>query len=162
VSRLLEGTPLPDVIRNYNGLIDGTNLMPGGVDHKSFALWANQQSLFFFSLNLPGTAFVGTNQAGMIFPSGVELLEIRLFTDQAPTGADLIVNVKQNGTAIVTATARPRVLAGTTQTAVVREFTTAPLFVAGDRLQIDVDQVGSTIAGGSDILVCGFGRERAV
>ena len=89
-------------------------------------------------------------------------MEIRLRVDTAPTGAALIVDVNNNGTTIVTADGRPRILAGTTTQAVVREFTTAPLLARGDYLSFDIDQVGSTVAGGSNTYICGMGRERSV
>ena len=161
MSRLVEATPVPELIRNYNGLIDGSNLMPGGVDSKSGALWAFQAGYWFFSATIVGTAAVGTFQTGLLIPSGIELVEIRLRVDTAPTGADLIVDVNNNGTAIVTADGRPRILAGTTTQAVVREFTTAPLLARGDYLSFDIDQVGSTVAGGSNTYLCGYGRERS-
>ena len=161
MSLLIEATPLPELIRNYNGQIDGKNLMPGGVDSKSGALWAFQAGYWFFSATIVGTAAVGTFQTGLLIPSGIELVEIRLRVDTAPTGADLIVNVKQNGTAIVTADGRPRILAGTTTQAVVREFTTAPLLARGDYLSFDIDQVGSSVAGGSNTYISGMGRERS-
>lgn len=64
----------------------------------------------------------------------------------APTGADLIVDVNKNGTTIFTTQAnRPRILAGqfVSTVAVPNIMTLAP----GDRLTVDIDQVGSTVAG---------------
>jgi len=161
VTRLADGVALPELVRNYNGQIDGTNLMPGGVDSKSGALWAFQAGYWFFSATIWGTAATGTFLTGLLIPSGIELLEIRLRVDTAPTGADLIVDVNQNGTSIVIANGRPRILAGTTTQAVVREFTTAPLLARGDYLSFDIDQVGSTVAGGANTYLCGYGRERS-
>jgi hypothetical protein len=69
----------------------------------------------------------------------------------APTGASLIMDVNKNGTTIYTTqSARPTVTAGTnTATANSPDVTT---FSSGDYLSVDIDQIGSTVAG-SDLTV---------
>lgn len=120
-----------------------------------------QEYSFFWSLTLLGTAFVGTTQAGFVFPSGMEFVEIRAYADTAPTGAGIILNVKLNGVAVVTSANRPTIAAGTSAASVVTNFSTSNV-AAGDRLTIDVDQVGSTNAGGSDLYIAGWMRERSI
>jgi hypothetical protein len=64
----------------------------------------------------------------------------------APTGANLIVDVNKNGTTIFTTQAnRPEITAGSkTATSGAPDVTSLS---KNDAITIDVDQVGSTIAG---------------
>ncbi len=121
-----------------------------------------QEYLCSWALILPGTAFatVGTTQAGFVFPSAMEFVAIRAYADTPPTGASLILNVKLNGVAVVTAANRPTIAAGANVASVVTIFSTSNA-AAGDRLTVDVDQVGSTNAGGSDLYLAGWMRERS-
>lgn len=74
---------------------------------------------------------------------------------KAPTGADAIFDVNKNGTTVFTTQSnRPKVLATTTVGGLVVPDVTA--FVAGDVVTVDVDQIGSTIAGGYATLTLGF------
>jgi hypothetical protein len=77
---------------------------------------------------------------------------VRLTAGTAPTGASLIVDVNKNGTTIFTTQAnRPTIAAGANSGGP----GTAPdvtSLAAGDYLTIDIDQVGSTVAG-SDLVV---------
>ena len=77
---------------------------------------------------------------------------IRLTAGTAPTGASLIVDVNKNGTTIFTTQAnRPTIAAGANSGGPGTAPDVASL-VAGDYLTIDIDQVGSTVAG-SDLVV---------
>lgn len=64
----------------------------------------------------------------------------------APTGADLIIDVNKGGTTIFTTqNNRPTVVAGSNvSTPAVPDVT---LFESGSYLTVDIDQVGSTVAG---------------
>lgn len=69
----------------------------------------------------------------------------------APTGADLIVDVNKNGTTIFSTQAnRPTIAAGTNGG--VSDTPDVTTLADGDYLTVDIDQVGSTIAG-SDVTV---------
>jgi hypothetical protein len=74
------------------------------------------------------------------------ILAVRAAVGTAPTGASLIVDVNKNGTTIFTTQGnRPTITASSTSSA---EATPAVTSLAeGDLLSVDIDQVGSTIAG---------------
>jgi hypothetical protein len=76
----------------------------------------------------------------------------RLTAGTAPTGADLIIDVNKNGTSIYTTQAnRPTITAG--QNAGGPGATPdVTALIAGDYLTVDIDQIGSTVAG-SDLTV---------
>ena len=77
--------------------------------------------------------------------------EIRFSVTEAPTGADIILEVAKNGTSIFTGTNYPTIDAGTKTTNV----SASPQvvsggyvdFAVGDELKVGITQVGSTVAG---------------
>lgn len=74
---------------------------------------------------------------------------------KAPTGADAVFDVNKNGTTIFsTQSNRPKVTATNTVGALATPNTTA--LAAGDVLTIDIDQIGSTLAGGLATLTIGM------
>lgn len=111
------------------------------------------------SLTFSLTAY--TKQGVLSVAAGAQRLPIdgtytivgtRLMVGTAPTGADLLVDVHKNGTTIYTTQGnRPSIAAGANSGG---PGTTPDVtsLVAGDYLTIDVDQVGSSVAG-SDLTV---------
>jgi hypothetical protein len=99
------------------------------------------------SFAVTGTLAVGTDKAPtLLAPCSLTITKVKLVVKTAPTGADLIVDVNKNGTTIFTTQAnRPKVTAGnTTGDSVAPDVTSLS---EGDKLTVDVDQVGSTVAG---------------
>jgi hypothetical protein len=94
----------------------------------------------------PGTLTVGTGKARLKFPFSVTLQTVGIAVDTAPTGASLIVDVNKNGTTVFTTQAnRPTITASGFASADMTPNTTA--MATTDYLTIDIDQIGSTIAG---------------
>ncbi len=76
---------------------------------------------------------------------------VRAAVGTAPTGAAILVDVNKNGTTVFTTQGnRPLIAAGTNSSgAAVPDVTSV---IAGDLLSVDVDQIGSSVAG-SDLVV---------
>lgn len=96
------------------------------------------------------TLAVGTdkNPLPMEATGTLTIKEVRLKVKTAPTGAALIVDVNKNGTTIFTTqTNRPQIAIGATE----GNTTTIEVsgLVKGDDITFDIDQIGSTIAGGA-------------
>ena len=99
-----------------------------------------------------GLAAVGTKLAQALIQGTFSISKVKIYADTAPTGASLIVDVNKNGTTIFTTQAnRPEIAidghaddSGTPDVTALAE---------GDRLSVDIDQVGSVIPGGDDLLV---------
>lgn len=94
-----------------------------------------------------GVLTVGPGELRFRFPFAATLIGTTAAVNTAPTGADIILDVNKNGSTIYTTAAnRPRIVAGTfaTTTEPTPDVTT---IVAGDYLQVDIDQVGSGVAG---------------
>lgn len=97
-----------------------------------------------FSIN--GGLVLGTGTLRFYFTRAVTIDNVRASVGTAPTGAAIIIDVNKNGTTIFTTQGnRPQIAVSTnTDTSNVPDVTA---FAAGDYLTVDVDQIGSTIAG---------------
>ena len=106
---------------------------------------------------IDGTLAVGL-KASLKAPIALKIKGVLLEVDTAPTGADLIVDVNKNDTTVYTTQAnRPRITAGSkTGTGITPDVTA---IAKGDKITVEIDQVGSTIAGGnlSVTVVCEVG-----
>jgi hypothetical protein len=90
---------------------------------------------------------VGTGAQRFYAPYACTIVQVRASVVTAPTGASLIVDVNKNGVTIFgTQSARPTI-AASSLTAVSGTPTVTTL-AAGDYLTVDIDQIGSTVAGG--------------
>lgn len=101
--------------------------------------------------SVSGTLAVGARPARLPMPFAARIVDVRTMVGTAPTGAALLVDVNKNGTTIFTTQGnRPSIAAsGNASSAAVPDVTT---LAAGDYLTVDIDQVGSTVAG-SDLVV---------
>lgn len=102
-----------------------------------------RQALYYFA----GTQVVVQHKQRIYNLYGSDRLieKIFLYALQAPTGADLIVDVKVNGTSIFTSSPLPKIVAGSTT-----GFTTGidlPTWGTDEYLEVAVTQIGSTLAG---------------
>ena len=104
-----------------------------------------------FPLTLDGNAYVASNLMSFRIPFSCTLQSVKVQVDTAPTGSALILDVNRNGTSIFIPANRPTVNAagnsGDSST-----FVSADLS-EGDICSIDVDQVGSTVAGGNRMYI---------
>jgi hypothetical protein len=78
--------------------------------------------------------------------AALTISEVRLDVDTAPTGAAIIVDVNENGTTIFSTQGNRPQIAATANTGNTTTFDDAS-WANGNYLTIDVDQVGSTVAG---------------
>lgn len=105
-----------------------------------------------------GVLQVGTGVGRFLLPFPVTIDGVVMAVNTAPTGASLICDVNKNGTTIFTTQAnRPTIAAGafavTTQPS--PDVTTATTY---DYITVDIDQVGSTVAGADLIVVVRYTR----
>ncbi|GAH35802.1 unnamed protein product, partial [marine sediment metagenome] len=98
-----------------------------------------------------GLASVGSKQAQALIPGNLTISVVKIYADTAPTGASLIVDVNKNGSTMFTTQGnRPEIVIDGHSDDSTPDVTALAI---GDRLSIDIDQVGSIIAGGADLLV---------
>jgi hypothetical protein len=103
------------------------------------------------NINLAGAQTTGTGKATVLVGVAGEIEDIRAFAGTAPVGASLIFDVNKNGTTLFTTQAdRPTILAAAQASSSVKPAVTT--VAAGDRLSVDVDQIGSGTAG-SDVVI---------
>ena len=94
----------------------------------------------------------GTNKARLTIPYNATIVKAYATAGTGPSGSDIIFDVNVNGVSIWNSTQanRLRILSGNTY-GTQNSFDTTSL-LEGDLLSIDVDQIGTTVAGG-DIVV---------
>ncbi len=128
--------------------------VPTGTTGTTVAL-GNHTHLLTFSLTSffkTGTLTTTTGTQRLPIDGTYTIVGTRLMVGTAPTGSDLIVDVNKNGTTIYTTQGnRPTIAAAANAggPGVTPDVTT---LVAGDYLTIDIDQIGSSVAG-SDLTV---------
>jgi len=99
------------------------------------------------SFAVVGALSVGTDKAPtLLAPCTLTIVKVKLVVKTAPSGAAIIVDVNKNGATIFTTQAnRPQIADGQTTGDSGTPDVTA--LSEGDKLTIDIDQVGSTTAG---------------
>jgi hypothetical protein len=97
-------------------------------------------------LEASGTLTTGIKDR-WIAPFSGEIVNVVAVVGTAPTGAALLIDVHKEGTTIFTTQAnRPSIAVSTTESAVsARPDVTK--FAAGDTFTLEIDQIGSTVAG---------------
>lgn len=106
-----------------------------------------------------GALTVGTGSADFMFPYAVTILGISASVTTAPTGASVILDVDKNGTTIFTNQAnRPTIAASATATASEVTNMDVTSFAAGDKIRVNIDQIGSTVAGSNLTVVVRYRR----
>ena len=107
-------------------------------------------SLAPFTLGGVLTVAAGTHR--FRFPIAAEILSIAATVATAPTGASVIVDVNRNGVTVFTTQAnRPTIAAGANASSDAVPDVTS--IAAGQYLTVDVDQIGSTVAGADLVVV---------
>lgn len=99
---------------------------------------------------LQGVPIVGTKVVQAVTTKTQTFTSIICYSDVQPTSANLIFLVKKNGTLAATCT----LTASTNSTlGVVWASGSSFAVVSGDRVSIDITQIGSGVAGGNDLLI---------
>jgi hypothetical protein len=100
----------------------------------------------FIPFAFAGPLIVVTGTSRCRFPMAATIIGVSAACGTAPTGASVKVDVHKNGTTIYTTQGnRPDIAVSTNAASETTPDVTA--MAAGDYLTVDVDQVGSTIAG---------------
>lgn len=124
----------------------GTELNPYVIGNFPFTV----QDLATFAVSGELSApTVGTLRFRFPFPANLQAVSAAVNT--APSGADIVLDVNLNGVSITTGTP-PTILDGAFDTGVSEFAFDVQNVVAGDYLQVDIDQVGSIVPG-SDLTV---------
>ncbi len=153
-----EATANKGVASGYASLDGSTKVpiaqVPTGSSGSTVAL-GNHTHTGTFTLSAfskQGTLSVTTGALRLPVEGAYTITGIRLMVGTAPTGTALLLDVNKNGTTIFTTQAnRPTIAAGATSGGPGAAPNVTSL-AAGDYLTVDIDQVGSTVAG-SDLVV---------
>jgi len=99
-----------------------------------------------YVFTVPGALTVAAGTKRLYVGRSLTIANVTAGVNTAPTGASILVDVNKNGTTIFTTqSARPTIVAsGFSDTSNTPAVTS---LAAGDYLTVDVDQIGSTVAG---------------
>lgn len=109
---------------------------------------AGEEHIFF--INIAGTLTVATGVAQWPLPFEGEIASVWPRVATAPTGASLDLDINVNGTSVYTT--KPTIAAGSNDNGEQQTALGAGRFTRGQYVTLDVDQIGSTVAGAD--LVC--------
>jgi len=103
-------------------------------------------------------AFVSNGVFEILIPYDITITQIIAYADTAPTGADLLIDVLKNGTTIFTdQSKRTKIVDGNNASDITTGIPDIAPASAGDRIRVDISQVGATIAGGNHLTVTLYG-----
>lgn len=129
-----------------------TSTAAGGLSWTTPATPTKTLTFSLTSFYKSGTLSVATGTNRLPIDGTYTIIGARLMVGTAPVGANLIIDVKKNGTTIYTTQAnRPTIVAGQNAGGPGATPDVSTL-AAGDYLTVDIAQVGSTTAG-SDLTV---------
>lgn len=106
-----------------------------------------------YSFTIQGDAAVITKLIQRLVDRSITFEKVIIYADTAPTVTPLIIDININGTSIYAAHPlfRPTIAVGTNGPHEFTLFDTATA-AAGDRISIDIDQIG-TVPGGNDLMI---------
>ena len=90
---------------------------------------------------------VGTDKAAFRVPTTMTLTEVRASVTTAPTGSTIIVDINKNGATVLSTKLSIDAGEKTSETAAVPAVISVSALSDDDEITIDIDQIGSTIAG---------------
>lgn len=139
---LLAGELGLDTTQNKFKVGDGTTAW------NSLGYSSGQRGESMITFAKTGVLTTGTGKIRYRFPFAATIVGVSLACNTAPTGASIICDINKNGTTIFTTQAnRPTILAGAFATAAEVTNMNITSVAAGDYFTLDIDQVGSTVAG---------------
>lgn len=118
-----------------------TGHLHNGTDSRLISV--NRAFVFYVS----GTLTTGTNFGPRyVAPQALTIVKCWLIARTAPTGAAILIDINKNGSTIWSTQANRATIAAAATTGNTTTFNTTAL-AAGDYLDLDIDQIGSTVAG---------------
>lgn len=90
---------------------------------------------------------VGTDKTQFRLPYGFTLTDVRCSVNTAPTGSTIIVDINENGSSILSTKLSIDVSETTSTTAATQPVISDTSLADDSIISIDIDQIGSTVAG---------------
>lgn len=147
-------------INIYTGTADPGSAVAGDLYYNSStgqvkvykSAWTNLANEEAQTFSYTGAVATGSGTSRFYVEGNYSITSVRASVATAPTGASMIIDVNKNGTTIFTTQGnRPTIaISGNTSGKITNMDVTT--LASGDYLTVDVDQVGSTVAG-SDLTV---------
>jgi len=138
---------LPLVSTSSAGLVKETGT-PSGKFFRDDGDWAHPQDVIVIPVGDESTALTtGTNKIRFRMPFAATLLAVRANVNTAPTGSTLIVDVNEAGTSVLGTKLSIDATEFSSTTAASAATITDSSLADDAEISIDIDQIGSTVAG---------------
>jgi uncharacterized protein YuzE len=96
---------------------------------------------------IDGDLAVETTVMSFIAPAGMTVQSVKLAVDTAPTDAAIIIDIHKNGTTLFTTQGNRPTIAASGSSSATSSAPDVTEIAAGDKITLEIDQVGSTVAG---------------
>lgn len=139
----------PTLVAGEMGLdtTSGRFKVGNGTDAWTALDYANDSENVTFVLT-EGNAFVGTDLATIeYFPYAAEITSLVLVVKTAPTGSTLVVDLNKNDVSILSTKISIDATETDSTTAATAYVLSSTSIAVGDRLSVDIDQIGATLPG---------------
>ena len=120
---------------------------PGGVHGQTPTSSASTQAIIIAVSDESTALTTGTNKVRFRMPYAFTLSEVRSSVNTAPTGASLIVDINEGGASILSTKLSIDATETTSTTAATPAVISDSSLADDAEISIDIDQIGSTIAG---------------
>lgn len=100
-----------------------------------------------FPFSRAGTLTTATGVSRIYIPQDMVFMDCRLGVNTAPTGASIIVDINKNGTTLFTTQGNRPTIAISGNSGAQGAAPDVTKYAAGDYATVDIDQIGSTVAG---------------
>jgi hypothetical protein len=107
----------------------------------------NLKERYIYFMVPENTLITGTDKTGRIYVNfNGTIRQVDASVNTAPTGASILVDIHKNGSTIWSTQGKRAAILATANTGTQNNFDVSA-FTSGDYFTLDVDQIGSTIAG---------------
>jgi len=146
-SGTVDGDRLPSLSTTKRGGVPATGT-PSGKFLRDGGTWANPIDQIQLACSDETTALTaGTNKVTFRMPYAMTLTAVRASVTTAPTGSLLIVDINEGGTSVLSTKLSINATEKTSTTAATLPVISDSALADDAEITIDIDQIGSTIAG---------------
>lgn len=101
-------------------------------------------------LTSPGTLVASTDVSMMVLaPCALTINNVRCFAKTAPSGGSVLVDINKEGTTVFTTQANRPAIPGGANKGAASATPDVTALIEGDRVTLDIDTIGTTVAGAS-------------
>lgn len=147
-----------DVVGDVVGTSDVQTLTNKYIDYENNIIdKLPQEILIPVSADETTALTTGTTKYTLFLPADIEVTSVKAVVSTAPTGSSIIVDINKNGSSILSTKLTIDATTKTSSLASVPPVISSGSLLDSDEITIDIDQVGSSVAGaGLKVILIGY------